>query len=591
MIRTIAPTVLAVLILSACGGARGVAEGPRPEGDAARGGAVVKDQRAQEMAMFMDATRARLTGDLPKAVQLFEACLRLDPKNAAAMYELSKLYNARQDATGALDMARKAQQTDRENLWYRLLLADLCMQGQRFDEAASVYRGILDKWPDHFEVYFDLAGALARDGKVEEARRVYADMRQRLGPSDELTMNEFDMLAGAGQLQEARILLEKALEAEPDKTEFRSMLAGLYDELGEHEKALAEYEYLLRLDPDDNMTRIALAEHYYGTGDTDKAFEHLHVAFADPDLDVDAKMQLLLGFFEMTHPGADTSNGAGRRQLLDRSYELIHTLKQAHPQSGKPFAIEGDFLLRDNKLAEARDAFREAARYEKDKYPIWQQLVDLDLRLSDYPGLQQDASAAAELFPTIPLFHLYNGIALSNLGRHDEAIEALVTGRDLVVDDTELLAQFWTSLGDAYNEAGRSDESDKAFDKALELDPDNATTLNNHAYYLSLRHTQLEKAERMSRRSNELAPGQSSFQDTYAWVLFQLGRYSDAREWIEKAVQSGGAASGEVLEHYGDILYRAGDAEGALLKWKEAQRLGGASDAIGRKVAEGRLPD
>ena len=68
-------------------------------------------------------------------------------------------------------------------------------------------------------------------------------------------------------------------------------------------------------------------------------------------------------------------------------------------------------------------------------------------------------------------------------------------------------------------------------------------------------------------------------------------RWSGRSERIEKAVQSGGAASGEVLEHYGDILYRAGDAEGALLKWKEAQRLGGASDAIGRKVAEGRLPD
>ncbi|MBK7384433.1 MAG: hypothetical protein IPI81_14055, partial [Flavobacteriales bacterium] len=61
----------------------------------------------------------------------------------------------------------------------------------------------------------------------------------------------------------------------------------------------------------------------------------------------------------------------------------------------------------------------------------------------------------------------------------------------------------------------------QAYDKALARIPDDATTLNNYAYYLSVRGEQLEKAERMSKRSNELAPGQPSYQDTYAWVLFR----------------------------------------------------------------------
>ncbi|MBK7384434.1 MAG: hypothetical protein IPI81_14060 [Flavobacteriales bacterium] len=50
-------------------------------------------------------------------------------------------------------------------------------------------------------------------------------------------------------------------------------------------------------------------------------------------------------------------------------------------ESGKPFTIRGDFLLRDGKIAEARDAFKKALTLEKDRYPIHQQVLQLDLQL------------------------------------------------------------------------------------------------------------------------------------------------------------------------------------------------------------------
>jgi tetratricopeptide (TPR) repeat protein len=315
----------------------------------------------------------------------------------------------------------------------------------------------------------------------------------------------------------------------------------------------------------------------------------LRIAFADPDLDLDAKMQLLLSFYEMTR--ADSSGTSEQQDLLERAYALIDVLKQAHPESGKPNAIHGDFLLRDGRKQEAREEFRQALVHEKDRFPIWQQLVQLDLELSDYSALHEDAVAASELFPTLPFFHLYNGIALSNLGQHDEAIEALITGRDLVVDDNAMLAQFWSGLGDAYNEAKQYDKSDDAFERAIDLDPQNPNTLNNYAYYLSIRGEKLEKAGTMSRKSNDLAPGQPSYLDTYAWVLFRMDKFTEAKQWITKAIEAGGGSEGVIVEHYGDILFRLGDAAGAMEQWKHAQQLGGASDDIDRKVREGTLAE
>lgn len=575
--------LIAVAFL-ACSGSRNLAE-KQPEADGTRAAAIAPgDKRAQVMRIFMEATQARLGGQIPKAVQLYQQCLKLDPTNGAAHFELAKLYHQGQNFPAAVDNAKRAVAADKENIWYRFLLADLYAQNEQPGEAATVYRDVLAKWPDRYEVYFDLANMLAYAGKVDEAIKVFDDQEKRFGLSEELIMHEFSVLSQHGRMVEAQALVERAVKTYPDEPQYMGLLAEIYDQQGEHEKALEQYRKTLEHDPDNSMLRIALAEHYYGVGKMEEAYNELGLAFLDPDLDIDAKMQVLIGFFEMTEREGEQPND--RPDLIRRSYALIESLEKAHPESGKPHTIHGDFLLRDGKLEEARDQFREALRTEKERFPIHMQLLQLDLQLADHEALRTDAEETISIFPTVPEPYIYHGIALSQLKQHEAAIETLITGRDMVVDNPPLLAQFWSSLGDAYNEAGRHSESDKAYDKSLALEPDNSGTLNNYAYYLSVRNTQLEKAERMSARSLELAPGSATFMDTYAWVLFRLHRYADAKVWIEKAVASGDV-DGVVAEHHGDILFELGDKTGALEQWRKAKELGGGSELLDRKINEG----
>lgn len=586
MVGRVVSTILIAGLLIACGGAKQTVE-KVPAGLDQEGGAASNnetDRRAETMRVFMEATQARLNGQVPKAVQLYRQCLALDPSNDAALFELAKLYHQGQDFPAALDHAKRAVAADKENIWYRFLLADLYSQNRQTNEAAAVYREVLSKWPDRYEVYFDLANMLAFSGKVDEAIKVYNEQEQRFGLSMELIMQEFGMLSQNGRMVEAQALVERATKVYPNEPQYMGLLAELYDQQGEHEKALEQYRRTLALDPDNSLLRIALAEHYYSVGKMEEAYNELGVAFLDPDLDIDAKMQVLIGFFEMTE--REGEKPSDRPDLIRRSYTLIEALEKAHPESGKPHTIHGDFLLRDGKVAEARDQFREALRTEKERFPIHLQLLQLDLQLGDHRSLHKDAEEAISLFPTVPEPYLYNGIALSRLSRHDEAIETLITGRDVVVDNPLLQAQFWSSLGDAYNEAGRFPDSDKAFEKALAMEPDNSGTLNNYAYYLSVRNEQLEKAERMSKRSLEITPGSATYMDTYAWILFRLGRHADAKVWIEKAL-SAGEHDGVVVEHYGDILFELGEKSAAMEQWRKAKTLGGGSDLLDRKINEG----
>jgi tetratricopeptide (TPR) repeat protein len=580
--RTLLPLLALALLLGACGGSRRMPATAHPDTSEAP----PTDRRAEVMRLFMEGTQARLGGQPAKAVAAFEQCLKLDPANGAAHFELGKLYHQGQDFPKAVDHARSAVAADKANIWYRFLLADLHQQNQQVDEAIDVYRGIVDQWPDRYEVYFDLANSLAYTGKVAEAMKVYGQLEARIGLNAELVMQQYGMLTGNGKLAEAEQLALRAAKAFPNDPQYIGLLAEVYDERGDHEKALEQYRKALELDPGNSMLRIGLAEHYYATGRMEEAYGELGEAFLDPEMDIDAKMQVLIGFFEMTdHEGQEPGD---RTTLVARSYALIEALEKAHPESGKPHTIHGDFLVRDGRHAEARDQFRMALRHEQGRFPIHLQLLQLDLQLGDHRALAADADSAITLFPTTPELYLYKGIAASQLKRHDEAIDALITGRDLVVDNPPLSTQFWSSLGDAYNEAGRFAESDKAYDRVLAAEPDNIATLNNWAYYLSLRGDQLDKAERMSRRANELEPGSPTYQDTYAWVLFRMGRHADARTWMEKALAGSPAPDGVLLEHYGDILYEVGEREAAVQQWRNARDKGGASTLIDRKITEGR---
>jgi tetratricopeptide (TPR) repeat protein len=108
---------------------------------------------------------------------------------------------------------------------------------------------------------------------------------------------------------------------------------------------------------------------------------------------------------------------------------------------------------------------------------------------------------------------------------------------------------------------------------------------------LSLRRERLEDAEKMSRRSLELDPNNPSSEDTYAWILFRLKRYTEAKKWILKSLQGKPENNATQREHYGDILYFLGEESDALEQWINAKSQGGSSETLNKKINEKRYID
>jgi Tfp pilus assembly protein PilF len=346
----------------------------------------------------------------------------------------------------------------------------------------------------------------------------------------------------------------------------------------QEEKALATYKSISEMDPENAYIHMSLADYYRKKGDKTKSFEELKLGFANPNLDVDSKINILLAFYTVNQIYND---------MKEQGFTLSKILMETHPKDPKVYSIYGDFLLQDKKYSEARETFLKVLSLDSSRYPIWEQVLQLDLQLNELEHLRVYSKKTTELFPEQPLPYLFAGIANLQLKLNEDAYQMLNYGANLVVDNDDLLAQFYMYKADALHALKREPEAFAFYEKSLNLNDSNAYVLNNYAYYLSVKGQELDKAERMAKKAVTLDPDNPSFQDTYGWIFFMQGNYPAAREWILKAITNPAEEpSAEVLEHYGDVLYKLGDTASAIEYWIKAKSKGPGSPTLDKKIAD-----
>ena len=180
---------------------------------------------------------------------------------------------------------------------------------------------------------------------------------------------------------------------------------------------------------------------------------------------------------------------------------------------------------------------------------------------------------AQQYNPDEMAFYYFQGVAHFQKGERDEALSTFRKGVSQIKDDSDpgIVSDFYAIMGDILHEKGLDLEAYAAYDSCLHWKPDNMGCLNNYAYYLSLRESELSRAEQMSYKTIKAEPKNSTFLDTYAWILFMQGRYEEARIYIDQAIQNLDEQGGVIYEHAGDIYAKNGDIEKALEYWQKAK--------------------
>ena len=545
-------------------------------------GEEITAMREQKKAteLFFEANKAKLTDNLDKAFTLFNECVESDPANDAAWYELSRIYYSRGEMTEAVEVAAKAYALAPQNPWYSLSLAALYENDGQNTEALKIYEILYKADPNNTEHAIDLANVWIKLNKPNEAIRIYNEMETRLGINEELSMRKHRIYLATGKSKKALEELEKLAQANSWDSRILSMLAEYYILEGKNDDALKTYKKIQEVDPDDSYIDISLADFYRQRGDMKKATEALKKGFSNPYLDADTKIQVMISFFSQAkdYPGVD-----------EDLTEIATILATAHPNEPKVMMLYGEILMANKNFEKAKEVLSAVVQTDPGKFQVWDNLLRCSAILEEYEDLARDSKQAIELFPVQPLPYYFNGIANYSLKNYEEAVKSLQTGVKIIAGDKDLLSDFYSLIGDAQHSSGKNEESFAAYEQSLKANPDNALVLNNYAYHLSLAALQLEKASQMAKKAVGLTPGNSYYLDTYAWVLYKQGNYTEALNYIKQAMKFTPDNSATVLEHYGDILFRLNRKDEAAIAWKEALEKGDGSEFLESKVKEGKL--
>lgn len=526
--------------------------------------------------IFFSALREKTLEHFPLATEMFNKVLEIDPQNDASLYELSILKRNQNDYTNAQDLLEKAVTVKPDNEWYWVALADCYEKNNEIDKLENVFNELLRINPDNPDYYFDDANVYFQEKKYDEALAVYDRLEKVTGLTDDILTRRERIYLKQGKVDKAASDLEKMIATNPQEIKYYLLLAEIYNSNGFQDKALKLLQSAEKLNPNNGQVHLALADIYRDKKDADASYNEITKAFAIPEVDIEQKIKIVLGYTpKFPDPNAKAS-----------ALELSRILTVTHPDDARAYTLYGDMLLQNAKYKEAKASYRKSIELNGKVYEVYEQLVRLELGENDLDEALKDGQTALSYFPNQAWLNYLVGVVFQQKKDFKKALGYLNNATSLESQDKDLLSQTYASLGDCYHSLNDMAKSDDAYEKALGYNPDNAYTLNNYAYYLSVRGVNLDKAAEMSKHSTELQPDMPSFEDTYAWILFKQKKYADAKVWMEKALSHNKDHSAVQTEHYGDILFYLGDTGGALDNWKKAKSYGGGSPVLERKINE-----
>ncbi len=532
--------------------------------------------------LFLLAIREKTSSHLLLAQDYFKRILELDHTNHATLYELAQLAYNNNQVDEAKEYIEQAITINSENPYYWLLSANIYQQQKNYILLNYALDNLIRLKPDKSEYLFDKANALFLSNQLKESLNVYTKLEQLEGLNDELLAAKQRIYLKTGEIDKAAADLESLINQDSSHIKYYLLLAQLYHANDFDNKALSTLYHALKQQDDNHEVLLSIYDILNSKKEESKAYPFLKRAFLQKEMPIDQEVALVVKYFEQF---PDTS-------AINKAKELAKISTLIHPADAKSFSLYGDVLFQDNKMDEAEIAYEKAIEINSSVFAVWDQLIRIKLSLNHIESALKTAEKALGLFPNQASLYYYIGVCYHQTKQWKNALDYYKQALDLEIDDNvNSKSQILSSIGDVYQQLKNFKQSEEAYNSSLSLQPHNSYTLNNYAYYLSLRNEHLNLAEEMAKKATTIMLNNASYEDTYAWVLFKLKKYAEAKIWIEKSLEHSQQKSGILFEHYGDILYHLNDINGALINWKNAFSIDSKNAQLKKKINEKKYLD
>ncbi len=516
-------------------------------------------QQAKFDYIFQEAMRQKLANKYDAAIDLFDYCRQLDPYSGAVLYELSELYRYVKNDSLAIQSLEFACKLYPENYWYKNKLVSFYLEQRRTDEALKNVEDMARLFPEKGEVLGMLLELYENKNDYANMVKVLDKIEVKEGKSEQLSMEKFRLFLQMNDEKRAFEEMENLADEYPNDLRYQVVIGDLYLDAGKKEEALKQYKMVEAQDSTNMTLLLSMANFYHQEGDEVRYQEYISKVLTHKDVD-DVTRVRMLGV--LVRENLDTH--------ADSTYLLALFDKVLQEPQEHTDILELKVRYMDTKKMPVEDQkpiLRRILEIDPEHDMARHMLLKYAVEENDHQSIVNICKPAVEYNADSPVFYFYMGVEYYLIDEKEKSMDALRSGLNRVENEMDEENRFkirthsYALLGDIYHQLGQDDKAFQAYDSCLIYNKNDAMVLNNYAYYLSLKKKDLQRAEEMSRLSNELEPDNATYLDTYAWVLFQQKRYDEAKQYMDKVVElmerDGEEMSDDVQDHIKQINKKA----------------------------------
>ena len=516
-----------------------------------------------------------------EAFEMLEYCRSLYSTSTAIQYFLAPYYSILGKDSIACDMLEQIVRQDPANEDYNDALVNQYARTGNWKAAIDVYERIVGSAHSKSEIYKALYALYYNDDNFDKALETLEKIENLEGKSTELTAKRLQLFLRLNRHDEMIDIIEQAIAENPDDSRFMTFLGDIYTMIEKYGLAEETYMKVLEKYPDDALTLGSLVDLYAKTEDDESFCNAIETLIKCEKVETETRMQNLVNYILYK----ETSDSAYVEPFFQELLRLPFDQLELHMSYA-------DYLEYKQATPEVLiPVYEKIVELDSENISAIIKLLQFSIDADDKDAVFKYASEALLYLPQVLELYFYKGLSLYMSGGKLESIDIYKEGLAKRDTDTDpgVVAAMFTVIGDTYHELGMTKECYEAYDSALMYDAYKLDVLNNYSYFLSLENRDLQRALEMSGKTINAEPDNQTYLDTYAWILFKLKRYEEAKAYAEKILSLDEELSYEVLHHIGDIFAKCGNIEKAVFYWEKAAEAGDDTKLLDKKIKKGKI--
>lgn len=463
-------------------------EGNRDAALAAVQRAVELDPTSVESHMLLAGLYASLN-QTGAAIAEYREVLKLDPDHQKAILNLASLYGAQGDYTQAYELVKGYMSRHPENLLATYYLARMALELKKYPEAEQLFLSVLSQRPNFEMALFDQAYLYEATDRVPEAESIYRRILAADPGNEQARSRLGDLFLRQENYRGALEEFQKVLDSKERGLELQLKVALIHMELGEFDQAIEVLEGMAAANPGNGQIRYYLGAAYLEKQDFGRAETEFDKVPEQSSYALRAALQRAVI--------------AEKKGDIQAAIDLTRRAIERHPRDAEGYLYLGGFYETAKRFPEAAAALREGLAVAPENPRLHFRLGAILDKMGERQECIRQMEKVIALDPNDSVALNYLGYTLADMGirleeaedyvkralvvrpddgyitdslgwiyfkmgRHEEALHWLLKARESLPDDPVVTEH----VGDAYGALGRWREAESAYERALQLGPE-----------------------------------------------------------------------------------------------------------------------